>query len=214
MLYDITSSAKQILDFLVKGGVLMYPIALISLISTAIGIERLWHYHRANCQIERIYNQVVAFVSDRRFDEAVAFCGQQGRAVVPGALQCVLENRHRPVEDIEKLVSVYGTRTIQDLSHSVRFLGMLGNITPLIGLLGTVVGMVKTFMKVAELSGHVNPTLLAGGIWEALLTTAAGLTVAIPTVMIYHHCENRIDRFAFQIKNYTLELIETLSDYD
>jgi biopolymer transport protein ExbB len=96
----------------------------------------------------------------------------------------------------------------------MRFIGILGNIAPLIGLLGTVVGMVKTFMKIADLSGNVNPSILASGIWEALLTTAAGLTVAIPTVIIYHYFENTVDNFAFQIKNYSLELIELLTEYD
>jgi biopolymer transport protein ExbB len=141
-------------------------------------------------------------------------CERHQRAVVPEILTCVLQNRYRPAEDIEKLVSVVGTRKIQILSRYVRFIGILGNIAPLIGLLGTVVGMVKTFMKIADLSGNVNPSILAGGIWEALLTTAAGLTVAIPTIMIYHYFEHRIDHFAFQMKNYSLELIELLSEDD
>ena len=208
-------SVLQSLDFLAKGGVLMLPILIISLLVVAIFIERWWYYRRVTCSnIDKLYAELTACITERRFDDAIQLCRQQERSVVSGALQCVLQNRHRPTAEIEKLVSVYGTRAIQELSHHVRFLGILGNITPLIGLLGTVVGMVKTFMQIAELSGHVNPGILAGGIWEALLTTAAGLTVAIPTVVIYHHFENTIDRFAFQIKNYSLELIETLLDYD
>ncbi len=207
-------SVFQAIDFLAKGGLLMLPILLISVISGAIFIERCWHYRRVSCNIGALYDRLISLIAERRFDEAIAVCGHYKHSVVPGALRCVLQHRHRSVGEIEKLVSLYGTRTIQELSHYVRFLGILGNITPLIGLLGTVVGMVKTFMQIAELSGHVNPGLLAGGIWEALLTTAAGLAVAIPTIVMYHHFENTIDRFAFQIKHYSLDLIETLSEYD
>lgn len=207
-------SVFQGVDFLAKGGVLMLPILFISLVSGAIFIERCWHYRRASCNAGALYDRLRTLVAERRFDDAMQVCGRQEPAVVSGALHCVLRNRHRPAEEIEKLVSLYGTRAIQELSRSVRFLGILGNITPLIGLLGTVTGMVKTFMQIAELNGHVNPGLLAGGIWEALLTTAAGLTVAIPTVIVYHHFENTIDRFAFQIKHYSLDLIETMSEHD
>ncbi|PIE28297.1 hypothetical protein CSA57_14620, partial [candidate division KSB3 bacterium] len=201
-----------IVRFLAKGGVLMIPIVLISLISVALMIERIWYYHRARCQVEPLYGQVSSFVKQKQFDEAIALCDQYRRAVVPRALHCVLANRNRPTEDIEKLISAFGTRELKKLSHYVRSLGVLGNVTPLIGLLGTVVGMVKVFMKIADLNGNVNPSVLAGGIWEALLTTAAGLTVAIPVVMLYHHFENTVDTFAFQIKNYSLELIELCAE--
>jgi biopolymer transport protein ExbB len=214
MIDEIIHYSEHIIGFLAKGGVLMVPIIFISIVSVALLIERLWYYHRARCDVRGLYAQIVALIAEQRFEDAIELCGRYGRAVVAGALKCVLQNRQRPTEDIEKLVSVFGTREIQKLSHYVRFLGILGNITPLIGLLGTVVGMVKTFMSVAELSGHVNPSILAGGIWEALLTTAAGLMVAIPTIIIYHHFESTIDTFAFQIKNYSLELIEVLAEYD
>lgn len=214
MIETVMHHVEFIVRFLARGGVLMIPIVLISLINIALMIERLWYYHRAKCDIAPLYVQVSSLVKHKQFDEAIGLCGQYRRAVVPGALKCVLANRNRSTDDIEKLVSTFGTRELQKLSHYVRSLGVLGNITPLIGLLGTVVGMVKTFMKIADLSGNVNPSALAGGIWEALLTTAAGLTVAIPTVMIYHHFENTVDTFSFQIKNYSLELIELCVEDD
>lgn len=214
MMNSVLEHAGYIMNFLAKGGILMLPIVLISVITVTFFIERVWYYHRAGCDAPKLYAGIVTFLKDRRFDEAIALCERHQRAVVPEVLKYVLQNRHRPAEDIEKLVSVVGTRKIQILSRYVRFIGILGNIAPLIGLLGTVVGMVKTFMKIADLSGNVNPSILAGGIWEALLTTAAGLAVAIPTIMIYHYFEHTIDHFAFQMKNYSLELIELLNDDD
>ena len=202
------------IEFLAQGGILMLPIGLISLIAVSLLLDRLWYYRRVSCDAPRFYEDLAGLVRQERIDEAIAFCERHKSAVVPGALYCVLQHRHRPQEEVEKLVSVYGTREIQKLSRYVRLTGVLGNITPLIGLLGTVIGMVKTFKKIADLSGNVNPSVLAGGIWEALLTTAAGLTVAIPVIMIYHHFESRIDVFMFHMKNYSIELIELLREHD
>ena len=208
------SSCHDAAVFIAKGGVLMLPIIGISFVSVAIFLDRYWRFRRASCQIEPVFEQIDDFAAQRRFDEANAVCERYRQAIVPGALRRVLQHRHRSHEDIEKAVSHFGSHALQVLSQRVRLLGILGNIAPLLGLLGTVFGMVKTFMKIADLHGNVNPSLLAGGIWEALLTTAAGLTVAIPTVLMYHYCERRVDEFAFQIKHYSLELMETLLRHD
>lgn len=214
MLDTIFYELKEIIEFLAQGGLLMLPIVLISLIAVTVLLDRVWYYRRVACDAHQVYDEISTLVKQQRIDDAIVLCEQYKPAVVPGALHCVLRHRHRPQEEIEKLVSVYGTREIQKLSRYVRFTGILGNITPLIGLLGTVVGMVKTFKKIADLNGNVNPSVLAGGIWEALLTTAAGLTVAIPIIMIYHHFESRIEIFGFHMKNYSVELIELLREYD
>jgi len=200
------------IKFLAKGGILIIPILLSSLLAVALIIERLWYYHRARCNIHTLYSQIHQFVKSKQFDEAISLC-KKYQGILPRIFKIVLQNHHRPAEEIEKLVSVTGTREIQKLSQHVRGLGIIGHVTPLMGLLGTVVGMVKTFMQIADLSGQVNPSILAGGIWEALLTTAAGLTVAIPVVIMYHYFEGIVERFAFQMKNYSLELIE-LVKYD
>ncbi|MBD3308305.1 MotA/TolQ/ExbB proton channel family protein [candidate division KSB3 bacterium] len=198
-------------NFLAKGGVFIIPIVASSLIAVALIIDRLWYYHRARCQITPLYARLTDLVKKDQIPEALALCENQ-RGILPRVFSLVLRNRDRSEQDIEKLISVAGTREIQQLSKHVRGLGIIGHVTPLMGLLGTVVGMVKTFMQIADLSGHVNPSLLAGGIWEALLTTAAGLTVAIPVVIIYHYFEGIVERFAFQMKNYSLELIDLLKD--
>jgi biopolymer transport protein ExbB len=211
MIATVVHGVELSVKFLAKGGVFILPILLSSLIAVALVIDRFWCYHRARCDAHSLYEHVAALIQRAQVEEAVGVC-EQHRGAVPRILAVVLHNRHRPVEDIEKLVSVAGTREIQQLSKHVRGLGIIGNITPLMGLLGTVVGMVKTFMQIAELSGHVNPSILAGGIWEALLTTAAGLTVAIPVVILYHYFEGRVQQFSFQMKNYSLELIELMKN--
>lgn len=197
--------------FLAKGGLLMIPILLSSLIAVTVIIERFWYYHHARCDTNRLYSQLYPLAEYKRISEAIALC-QTFQGVLPRVLTIVLQNSQLPIEDIEKQVSAAGTREIQQLSKHVRGLGIIGNVAPLLGLLGTVFGMVKTFMQIAELQGQVNPSVLAGGIWEALLTTAAGLTVAIPVVIMHHYFEGVVEQFAFQMKHDSLELIEFLKN--
>jgi biopolymer transport protein ExbB len=198
--------------FLVKGGIVMIPIVSGSFIAGALILERLWFYRKIRCDPEQLTAQVYPLVQKRQFTEALTAC-QQFRGPVPKLFQLVIENQRRSVEELEHLSSIAGTRELQALSQYLRTLGFIGQIEPLLGFLGTVFGMITTFMQVATLQGHVNPSLLAGGIWEALITTAAGLVVAIPVVMMTHHFEGLIDNTAMQMKNYTQELI-TLVKYD
>jgi len=200
------------LRFLVKGGMLMIPIVLGSLIALALIIERLWYYRRARCDVHALQAQLSPLVKSKRVDEAIALCDRY-RGVLPRILKVVLQNSQRPADEIEKLVSAAGTQEIRKLSQYMRALGFIGQIEPLLGFLGTVTGMISTFKTIADLSGHVNPRLLAGGIWEALITTVAGLIVAIPVVVMYHYFESIIEHFAFQMKHYSLEIIDLLK-YD
>ncbi len=199
--------------FLAKGGVLILPIILCSVVAVALIIDRLWYYNRIGGNTPKLYAQLVALIQQGHVDRALTLSEQHG-GILARIFTIILQNHRRPVEEIEKLVSMAGTREIQKLSQHVRGLGIIGNITPLIGLLGTVVGMVKTFMQIADASGQVNPSLLAGGIWEALLTTAAGLTVAIPVVIMYHYCEGVVEKFAMQMKSYSIECIDLVKRGD
>jgi biopolymer transport protein ExbB len=212
MIETVLQSIEVSIRFLVKGGILMIPIALCSFIAAALIIERLWYYRQARCDMQAFHNQLYPLVRNQRIDDALALCDQH-RGVLPGILKIVLDNRTRSPEELERLVSAAGTHEIRKLSQYMRGLGFIGQIAPLLGFLGTVTGMIRTFMTIANLSGHVNPSLLAGGIWEALITTVAGLFVAIPVIVMYHYFEGIIERFAFQMKHYSLELIEVLS-YD
>jgi biopolymer transport protein ExbB len=106
----------------------------------------------------------------------------------------------------EKELSIIGTKQIRRIEKGLSWLALIASIEPLLGLTGTVTGMIKAFM-VIEKSISVSPSMLAGGIWEALITTAAGLLVAIPIHLGHHYLENRADDIAFLLKEITNELI-------
>lgn len=103
-------------------------------------------------------------------------------------------------EEKEKMITKVGSLELQRLEKNLGSLAVIAHISPLLGLLGTVTGMIKAFMKIQALGGRVDASVLAGGIWEALITTAAGLSVAIPTLVAYYYFEGKVDGFEKEMR--------------
>jgi biopolymer transport protein ExbB len=196
-------------DIIVKGGVLMWPILLCSVISVAIILERLYHLHRIRINIPDFFVSIRGLLQKNKVEEALDLC-QKTQAPIGRILACGIQNHKKDAQTQEKAISRVSSWEVRGLEKHLRGLAIIGNITPLIGLLGTVVGMIKAFVKIQELGGRVDASVLAGGIWEALLTTAAGLTVAIPTLVAYHYFEGKIDNMSCWMKEIASELLEFL----
>ena len=194
-------------DFILKGGFLMWPILFCSVISLTIILERLYHLHRVRIDIPGFFSSVKGLLGKGKKEEALRLC-QTTRGPLAKILSVGIQNHKRSYEHQEKAISRVGSREVRNLEKHLRGLAIIGNITPLLGLLGTVTGMIRAFMKIEELGGRVDANALAGGIWEALLTTAAGLSVGIPTLVAYHYFEGRVDNIAAQMKEAALELLE------
>ena len=195
-------------EFLMKGGCLMWPILLCSLISVTIILERLYKLHRARIKIPNILSRVKNLLKEGRAEEALKLC-ESINDPVAHILAIGIRIRKRSIEEQEKMISHAGSRIIRQLEKNLRGLAIIGNITPLMGLLGTVTGMIKAFIKIQELGGRVDASVLAGGIGEALITTAAGLSVAIPTLVAYHYFESKVDNIGAWMKDGAAELLET-----
>ena len=196
-------------SIMVKGGVLMWPILLCSIISVAIILEKLYHFHRIRINIPDFFVSIRRLLQKKKVEDALGLC-QKTRAPIGRILACGIQNHKKDARIQEKSISRVGSWEVRGLEKYLRGLAIIGNITPLIGLLGTVVGMIKAFVKIQELGGRVDASVLAGGIWEALLTTAAGLTVAIPTLVAYHYFEGKIDNMSCWMKEVASELLEFL----
>ncbi|HEA46879.1 MAG TPA: MotA/TolQ/ExbB proton channel family protein [bacterium] len=200
---------RDMFNIMVKGGVLMWFILFCSIISVAIILERLYHFHRIRINIPDFFSSVRKLLQKKKVKEALDLC-QNTQAPIGRILACGIQNHEKDVQTQEKSISRVGSWEVRGLEKHLRGLAIIGNITPLIGLLGTVVGMIKAFVKIQELGGRVDASVLAGGIWEALLTTAAGLTVAIPTLVAYHYFEGKIDNMSSWMKEIASELLEFL----
>ena len=193
--------------FIMKGGFLMWPILLCSVISVSIILERLYKLHRARMKIPNILSRVKSLLKEGKADEALKLC-ESINDPLAHILAIGIRIRKRTIEEQEKMISRAGSRIIRQLEKNLSGLAIIGNITPLLGLLGTVTGMIKAFIKIQELGGRVDASVLAGGIWEALITTAAGLSVAIPTLVAYHYFESKVDNIGARMKDGAAELLE------
>ena len=194
-------------EFLMKGGFLMWPILLCSVISVTIILERLYKLHRARIKIPNILSRVKNLLKEGKSDEALKLC-ESVNDPVAHILAIGIRIRKRSIEEQEKMIFRAGSRIIRQLEKNLSGLAIIGNITLLLGLLGTVTGMIKAFIKIQELGGRVDASVLAGGIWEALITTAAGLSVAIPTLVVYHYFESKVDNIGARMKDGAGELLE------
>lgn len=190
------------------GGLLMWPLLICSIISLAIILERLWFL-----QTRRVIpTQLVARV--RAWDEAGALDAgilDKLRAGSPlgRILAAGLANRHQDRETMKESIEEVGRHEVHELERFLNALGTIAAITPLLGLLGTVIGMIKVFEVITAL-GIGDPGVLAEGISEALITTAAGLTIAIPSLMFYRYFRGRVEALVVTMEREALKLLEVM----
>ncbi len=185
-----------VLDFLLKGGILVWPILCCSLIGTAIFFERLLTLRGARDR-EGIGARFFSLLAEGRTTGARRLlAGVRAAKRRRSSVELLLaEAFSLPRSDRETMETVLAHAVGREIEYLGRRLGVLaicGNISPLLGLLGTVFGMIKAFMAVESLGGRVNAAVLAGGIWEAMLTTAFGLLVAIPLIIFHGYLEGRL----------------------
>jgi len=185
----------------------MWPIALCSVISVAIILERVCQFFRMRVKILNVSSRVKSFLKDGKSREALKLC-EGASDPIAQILAAGIHVHKRSLEEKERIIARAGSKIVRQLDKNLRGLAIIGNVAPLLGLLGTVTGMIRAFMKIQELGGKVDASVLAGGIWEALITTAAGLSVAIPALVAYHYFEGRVDNIASQMKDASSELLE------
>lgn len=209
---------SEIFEFLRKGGVLMAPIFAFSVVALAVFIERIWSLQGSKVIPKDFLVLIRRKISERRAEEALALC--EGN---PSPMSTVaasgLRHAGKARDVIKEGFEEIGRLEVVQLSRFVEVMGTIAAIAPLMGLLGTVTGMIDVFRTVVgaagDQAGQVDPGMLASGIWEALLTTAAGLAVAIPVFIGYKYLLARVDRLATEMEEASLELVDLLTDsYD
>ncbi len=197
------------IELMGKGGIMMYPIFRASLVAVAIIIERLMFFKKCKEEPDDIFAAIKDLVAkDKKISSKDVKASKDGP--VSRMLECGVQARKDPRWKLEEKLTVHGQEEIGKLRKNLRVLEVIATISPLMGLLGTVIGMVKAFNKVAQYKGQVDPSLLAGGIWEALLTTAAGLALAIPVVILLNYFERKVEAISFLLGKYGQYLVHHL----
>jgi biopolymer transport protein ExbB len=197
-----------VLEMIYAGGWLMAPILLCSVLALAIIGERFWALRRSNVVPVGVGQQVedwaVRHELDRRHIEQLRSGSALGRV-----LAAALVNRHRSRELIKEAVEDTGRHVVYELERFLNTLGTIAGISPLLGLLGTVIGMIKVFSAIL-VHGVGDANQLAGGISQALITTAAGLTVAIPSFFFYRYFKGRVTAYVISMEEQAIKLIEAI----
>jgi biopolymer transport protein ExbB len=197
-----------VLEIFQAGGWVMYPILACSIAAMAIVLERLWALRRGRVAPEDLLPDVWEMY--RRHQLTPARIGEirdgspLGRIIAAG-----LVNREHSREIMKEALEEAGRQVVHELERYLNMLGTIGVISPLLGLYGTVLGMIQTFTAITT-AGIGNPAPLAGGIATALITTAAGLTVAIPTLLFHHFLIGRVDSLAILMEEEALKVVEVM----
>lgn len=200
----------SLLGILGKGGWLIVPIVLCSLIAVAVVIERFLALHRAKINTASFMMKLRGALSSGDAERAIRICEETGGPIA-AVLRAGLERHRDGREQIREALENAGNAEVFHLEKYTGILATVAGVAPLIGFLGTVTGMIRAFMDIQALGGNVNADVLAGGIWEAMVTTAAGLTVGIPSLIFYNYFVGRVQRFVFEIETRSGELLDLLS---
>lgn len=197
-------------ELMSQGGPVMWPILLCSVVALAIVIERFWSLRRATIDTREFMDTMRTVLRQNRIEEAVEHCDQTNGPIARITKAGLLKHR-RTKEDIREAIEDAGHLEIPRLERYLSALATCANIAPLLGLLGTVAGMIRCFAQIQHKQGQVNPSDLAQGIGNALLTTAAGLTVAIPTLVAYNYFVSRVENMIVEMEISSSELVELLT---
>lgn len=207
--YSVTELlGSQVFEIVKSGGWMMLPIILCSIAAMAIIVERFWSLQKNKILPPELVAQVWKLSRDKKLDEITL-----RRLKTSSPLGCVLAaglaNRKHGREVMKECIEEAGRQVVHDLDRFLNTLGTIASIAPLLGLLGTVIGMIEVFSAIVA-HGVGNPAVLAGGISVALITTAAGLIVAIPSLAFYRYFERLVDEYVVNMEEEALKLVEIL----
>ena len=201
------------IDWIQKGGPVMYPIVLCSILAFAIAIERFYHLYKAKIDTKKFMDDIANTLRRNKIMEAIELCDKTP-GPIPHILKAGIMKHDRPRAEIKEAIEDAGLYEVPRLEKNVPVLATIAHIAPLLGLLGTVTGMVRCFQTIQEKSTSfhpVSPGDLAGGIWEALITTVAGLSVGIPTLVVYNYFVNRVNGFVLDMERAATDLVNILT---
>lgn len=183
----------DLLKLILKGGPVMIILLIMSIISLAIILLKIYQFYKSDIYNSNKVIPIFKLLKDNKIVQAQELLNT---IIHPSSeiILSIIDNKQLSNEDRENEVSIIGEKQIRNLEFLLKPLELIANIAPLLGLLGTVIGMITAFSKLENAGSKVDPAILAGGIWEALLTTAFGLIVAIPALGAFYWLDGKVDK--------------------
>jgi len=194
----------------VKGGLVMVPIIALSVVALAIVLERLWVLVKIRQNLPQFAQEILILAQRGQYQKAFLRC-REVKHPLARVLALGITERNRPRAELERIMEREGEEQVEKLERNLGALIVIIGVEPMLGFLGTIIGLIKAFMSWEQLGSNVTVNSLAAGIYQAMITTAAGLIVAIPYFICYHLFLGRIKRHALEMSYYGNELIDVLT---
>lgn len=207
MLQD--ESSMSFFEILSQGGILMIPLFILSILAIYVIAERWRTLENSKMDIPTMLNNIESLLKSGSQRRAIQYCEEFDKPLAR-ILKVGITRLGRPIQSIEDAIGNAGKKEIFWLEKRMNWLATIAGVAPLIGFTGTVTGMIRAFMDIQSLQGNVNPSVLAGGIWEALITTATGLIVGIIAYGFYNYLLGKINRMIFELENASTDFIDLL----
>ena len=201
----------NLFEIFLKGGILMWPILLCSVVGLAVIIERFWALRQAKINLPAFMVRIRGYIKNRDMSGAASFCMQE-KSPIGNMVRKGLKKFGMGHERVKEAIENAGRQEIGKLEKGLSVLATVAGVAPLLGFLGTVTGMIQAFMTIEDLAGTANPSDLAGGIWEALITTAFGLIVGIPALAFYNYFLSGIKSFVSDMETVANDVVDTMQD--
>ncbi len=201
----------NLFEIFLKGGVLMWAILLCSVIALAVVIDRFITLRKAKINVPAFLVRLRGFIKNQDMNGALSFCMQE-KSPMANMVRKGLKKFNLGHQRVKEAIENAGRQEVSNLEKGLSILATVAGVAPLLGFLGTVTGMIQAFMTIEDLAGAANPSDLAGGIWEALTTTAFGLIVGIPALAFYNYFVNRVKRFVGDMETVANDVVDTVQD--
>jgi biopolymer transport protein ExbB len=194
----------------IKGGPVMYPILLASILGLAIIIEKLCGLYSIKLNVQKFSKEIFALLAEHEFDKALKLCKIRSKHPIAVLFKVGIEKRALPANELERLLERIGSSEMNKLEKHIGGLISVIGIEPLLGFLGTITGLIRAFMAWEQAGSNITVSALAAGIYEAMITTAAGLIVAVPYYLICNFVISRNKYISYELSNYSMQLVEVL----
>src|SRR3989339_1910557 len=201
----------NLFSMFLKGGIVMWPILLCSIIGLTVIIDRYIVLRKAKINIPAFMVRIRGMIKKKDISGAISYCMEE-KSPVANIIRKGLRKYKLGHERVKEAIENAGSQEVSKLEKGLPILATISGIAPLLGFLGTVTGMISAFMRIEDLQGSANPTDLAGGIWEALITTAFGLIVGIPALAFYNHFVNAVKKLVVDIETVANDVIDVIQD--
>jgi biopolymer transport protein ExbB len=200
------------IDYMQKGGPLMWLILFCSVLAGAVFLERVSYFHRASIRVGEFMRGLNNLLQRRSFSEALHECAATP-GPVPRVIHAAILRHDAPRQELKEIVQEAGQLEVPRLERRLGILVTLACVAPLLGLLGTVMGLIDAFVNISTQSGFTSSTDIASGLYQSLLTTAAGLVVAIPCAVGYGYLSSRVNALMHDMERAGIEIVNLLCDH-